>query len=812
MVESGAYMVCIGGEAGIGKTRLAEELLIEVQRQGHVTARARAYALEGRLAYAPLAEWLRTPPLQARLAIVDKVWLSELARLLPELLIAHPDLSAPEPLTERWQQKRLFEALRHAFTAETRPLLLLLDDLQWCDAETLAFLQYLVETATQAPLLVVGTVRSDEVPEDHALHQLRRALLRAERLTAIDLLFLSAEATTALAAEVSEEALDSGAATRLYQATAGNPLFVVETVRAGGSNAQPTGEASLHTGVPAGPQSVVGLPPKVYAVIEARLAQLSSTTRLLAQVAATIGRAFTLPLLAEASREHEEAVVAGLDELWQRRIVGEQGGGRYDFTHDRIRDVAYAMCSPVKREHLHRRVAQALEKLHADELDIIAGELGAHYQHAGAWGDAFAWYCRAAEVAKQLYAHNEEIDYLQKAIETIPRLPANSVTAATEIDLWLDLGFACGTVRDWGDISAITAWQKAADLAAQAGNVQYRCRVLAPLTVVCGMRGQWHQARALGELALSLAQQTDDSQLLAHEFAHYGTTLYHFGEFAQALAAFHRHSTFVSTPAELAYTWLGGSVDSRTFLFMTHSIWLLGFPDRALAYGRELVAVMPRQGDFGRRTAGLGFAGMFYSSLRAVSTAQMLGEELMAFCIENDYPWFAMWGRMLLGWALAQQGDVQQGLSLVRMGREDERQRGIRDLEPYNRSLFAETLARAGEWEEALDEVTTALTDAEQTGNCFWNAHLLKLQGDFLQALSFSAADVEACYQRAIITARGQGAKTLELRATTSLARLWQGHSKQVEARQVLGEIYSWFTEGFDTVDLLEAKALLDEL
>ena len=128
-----------------------EELLLHVQRQGHATARARAYALEGRLAYAPLADWLRTPPLQARLARLDKVWLREVARLLPELLIEHPDLPAPEPLTERWQQKRLFEALRHAFTADARPLLLLLDDLQWCDPETLAWLQYLLDTAPQAP-------------------------------------------------------------------------------------------------------------------------------------------------------------------------------------------------------------------------------------------------------------------------------------------------------------------------------------------------------------------------------------------------------------------------------------------------------------------------------------------------------------------------------------------------------------------------------------------------------------------------------------------------------------------------------------
>jgi predicted ATPase len=137
------------------------------------------------------------------------------------------------------------------------------------------------------------------------------------------------------------------------------------------------------------------------------------------------------------------------------------------------------------------------------------------------------------------------------------------------------------------------------------------------------------------------------------------------------------------------------------------------------------------------------------------------------------------------------------------MGRDDERRRGVRDLEPFSRSLLAETLALAGKWEEALDEVTAALAYAEECGNCFWNAHLLKLQGDFLQALSASGAQVETCYQRA---------RSLQLRATTSLARLWQQQGKQAEALEALREIYGWFTEGFGTVDLQEAKALLDQL
>ena len=233
---------------------------------------------------------------------------------------------------------------------------------------------------------------------------------------------MSAEETAALGAEVREYALDSVAAARPLSSYGRQPAVCRRDCPCRRQVRRTGQDIDLHTAAASPLKPDAGLPPKVYAVIEARLAQLSPAARTLAQVAATIGRAFTLPLLVEASREDEESVVAGLDELWRRRIVREQASARYDFTHDRIRDVAYATSSPVKRAHLHRRVAQALEKLHAADLDPLAGELGMHYQGAGAWKEAFAYFRQAAAVARNLYAHREEVDYLQKAIATAQML------------------------------------------------------------------------------------------------------------------------------------------------------------------------------------------------------------------------------------------------------------------------------------------------------------------------------------------------------------------------------------------------------
>lgn len=810
-------MLFITGEAGIGKTRLAEELLLQVHRQGHAAVRARSYALEGRLPYGPLADWLRSLPLQAQFAKLDRVWLSELARLLPEIRITRPELPEPELLPDRWQQKRLFEALRQAFTSDFandgHPLLLLLDDLQWCDPETLAWLQYLAESAPQARLLVIGTVRNDEIQEDHPLRKLQRILLRAGRLTSVDLAPLNVEESAALGAEVAKGALDSGAANRLYDATGGNPLYIVETMRGGAQFARTYEVRRAHTSRTAAGKLHAAVPPKIYAVIEARLALLSATARELAQVAAIIGRAFSLALVVETSQQDEPVVVTGLDELWQRRIIREQGSSRYDFTHDRIRDVALDEISPIKCEYLHRQVAHALEKLYSADLDSLAGEVATHFQHAGDWGKAFAYFCRAAAVAKGLYAHQDAVDNYTNAIAAAQHLPQGADTAAAEMELWYELGQALVRVHDWSNERAEAAWRKADAMAEQAGDLPFRCRVLGPLAIVARYRGEWQKARELNEMLLAVVDKTGDPLLADLETSELGVTLHHMGEYADALTCFRRHPAY--SPAPLQLTFSGSAADMPmspgVFLRAAMCLWALGYGDQALACGRHLLTIRHHHIDLWGRFPALMFASMLFTMLQDAPTVLMLSEELVAISIKYDFPAFSAVGDIFGGWARAQAGAVEEGLALVRRGVDAERQRGVRMLEPFYRSLLAETLGMAGEWEEALYENTEALRYADECGNRFWNGQLLKQQGDCGQALALSGGDVEVAYQCAITTAQGQGAKMLELRAVTSLCRLWQQQGKRAAARTRLMAIYASFTEGFGLPDLQAAQAMADE-
>ncbi len=402
--------VLLLGEAGIGKTRLVEELLDWAGRQGIERAYARCYAAEGELAYAPVTALLRARPLPA----LDDVWLGEVARLLPEALAQRPELSHPRPMTEAWQRGRLFEALARAVLGDGQPLLVAIDDLHWCDRETLEWLHFLLRFDPQARLLVVGTCRPEELDGDCPFSGTLPALHRDVRLVEVELGPLDECETATLAANVADQALEPAVMDHLYCETEGNPLFVVEMVRAGlegGSWRMEDGRWKVEVGDGhARPQvrplssNLQALPPRVQAVLEARLAQLSPLSQGLAGLAATIGRAFTFLELRAVSDGDEDALVGGLDELWQRRIVRERGAEAYDFTHDKLREAAYAALSPARRRLLHRRVAQALESIHSSDLDPVSRQVASHYRQAGLSEQAIPHYLRAGQVASQVYA------------------------------------------------------------------------------------------------------------------------------------------------------------------------------------------------------------------------------------------------------------------------------------------------------------------------------------------------------------------------------------------------------------------------
>lgn len=399
------HLLLLSGEVGIGKTRLAEELVQWARRQGIATATARCYPGEGELAYAPVAAWLRARPLPPLAA----VWRTEIARLLPELMAEDPDLPRPGPITEPWERRRFFEALARAILEREQPLLLLLDALEWCDRGTLEWLHYLLRFDPRARLLVVGTYRPDLVRDDHPVSSLIHTLRQDDQLTEIELGPLSRSEAAALAEDVAGREVNPAVMDCLHRETEGNPLFIVETVRAG----LPDDVRELASGgmvcVPR------PLPKRMREAILARIAQLSPLSRSLAELAATIGREFSFDVLRGASDASDDRLVQGLDELWQQRIIREQGEDTYDFSHDKLREILYAELSEARRRLLHRRVARALERVYPDDGSGMAGRIAAHYERADELREAVEYYRRAAEVAERIQAEEEAARYRRRA-------------------------------------------------------------------------------------------------------------------------------------------------------------------------------------------------------------------------------------------------------------------------------------------------------------------------------------------------------------------------------------------------------------
>lgn len=405
--------VAVVGEAGIGKSRLVEELTSVVSRQGYAAAVAHCYAAEGTAAYAPLIEWLQSRALAPRFREAAPAVLAEAGRLMPELLREHPNLPQATPLTAGWQRHHLFNALSQLLLRHEHPLLLVLEEAQWCDSSTLEWLHYLLSRDEQAALLVVLTARSEDLYGDHQVHKLLRALRQTGQLQEIRLEPLTGTETARLAQEAAGGALTPEAAARVLQESEGNPLFAVELARLLPARDR-TGTFSALGAAEGSPGAA--LPPRMNAVLQSRLAQLSPAARDLAALAAVIGRQFTFEVLAAAFGQSEDALVDSLDELWQRRIVRERGDDAYDFTHGKLRDVAYTSLSAARRRTLHRRVAQALAPVPVTCPASTAGAAAAHYELAGEFGAAAACFRQAAEAAAAVFANDYAVRFYQRAI------------------------------------------------------------------------------------------------------------------------------------------------------------------------------------------------------------------------------------------------------------------------------------------------------------------------------------------------------------------------------------------------------------
>jgi len=426
IAEGGNVLLLLKGEAGIGKTRLALEFKACLESLGIQTAFAGCYPSVRSLSYRPVTNWLRSLPPPK----LSWVWLSELSRLLPELLEQYPDLSKPSPIQEKWQLNQWFEAIERMLMAN-EPLMLLLDDIQWSDEETLRLLSYLIRGDSKVRLLLMATMRTDEDTGDavaHVLDELRSEL----KLIDIELTPLSRDETDRLAFETVGDALADRHSVNLYAETGGNPLFIVETLREWQTSGD-SGELRLSQ--------------VAKSVIENRLNRLSPVNRNLISIIAAVGRPVSAAQLTMVTNVEEEMILARTEQLVQLKILQEAGGGNYGFTHDIVKETAYKLNNESRRRRCHRQIAEGLLAYHRVQIESVAGEIAFHYELAGMDAEAIAYYELAATAAEKIYANETKINYYRKLFSLLP--------AKQTLPVLMKLGETLIVTGDWDEAEKI---------------------------------------------------------------------------------------------------------------------------------------------------------------------------------------------------------------------------------------------------------------------------------------------------------------------------------------------------------------------
>ncbi|TDF61233.1 AAA family ATPase [Cupriavidus sp. L7L] len=794
--------VLILGEAGIGKSRLAEELLVHLAEQGITVAHARAYAAEGQLAFAPVTGWLRSPGLSGAIGKLDRVWLTEVTRLLPELLTQQSGLSPPSPLTEYWQRQRFFEALARAVLAPCGPLLLLLDDLQWCDGETLEWLRFLMRFDAAAKLMVVATARPEEIMPRHASNRLLDALRRDDQLIEISLATLDAAETAKVAAQILNRPLADAEATRLFKESEGNPLFAIEMMRAR-SDSMPVGNAQ------GGMASK--LPPKVYTIISNRLAQLPPGARDIVGVAAIIGRAFTTDILAQASDLGDAALAGALDELWQRRIVRQTDGSglAFDFSHDKIRDVAYAEVSPLQRRRLHLRVARALEQAPGDGPDLASAQIAWHYAQAGLPAEAAAFYRRAAAVAQSVYAYDDAIALLMRGLVQADRIADPQERASQSLALQLDLAPPIRIARGWAAPELEAPLRRAVELSRLAGDTSQQARAQVSLSFFLAVRAELAQARSLSEELIARLGPLGSDTYSVMAWTNVMGSLVQQGDWMAAEPAYQRaHRAYDETQHAEHTSLMGGNFGVLAAAWSAHALWFGGLADQALQRGHEALGAANRVAHPFSQALALSYLATQHALRREHGLTLRYARQAHEIADQYHVGYYLAWSGMLLAWANAKQSPGADAVASMQAAIEDFHATGARLRLPLYLAMLAECLGDAGETEAALAALDQALECAGRTGEHWMDAELHRLRGELLLRSSADLAAAESSLMQAIEIATAQRALPLELRAALSWATLRTSQGR-VDPHKVVEAPLARCTEGFDQPDIVSARALL---
>jgi class 3 adenylate cyclase/predicted ATPase len=803
-------------EPGVGKSRLFYEFKATSQ-SGWIVLETFSVSHGKASAYLPIIDLLRNyfrianeddertrrEKVAGKITILDRTLEDTLPYIYGLLgIVEGDDLLAQ--MDGQIKKRRTLEAIKRILLRESlnQPLMVIFEDLHWIDEQTQELLNLLADSIGTAKFLLLVNYR----PEYS--HQWNSKTY----YTQLRLDPLGRENAEEMLSALLGDGKDLIPLKRLIiERTEGTPFFMEETVLVlldEGALAR-NGTVKLTKSL-----NELKIPPTVQAILAARIDRLPPDEKELLQTLAVLGKEFTLSHLKATVARSDSELERMLADLQMAEFVYEQpatGDIEYTFKHALTQDVAYNSVLIDRRKLLHGRAGQALESMFAEQLDDHLGELAHHYSHSDNVGKAVEYLGRAGQQALQRSAYADAIAYFTTALQLLTSLPDTRERAQRELALQIALGAPLMNTRGFAAPEVGQAYTRARDLCQSTGATAQLPVALRGLWEFYEVRAEYQTALELGEQLLALAQSLNDPALLVAAYSALGDTLLWLGQFTASRNHCERGIALYDPRWQKTHVVSHGyALDVTCRCFGALALWYLGYPDRALTRSREAIGRARELAHPFTLAAALllsDWLGMMRRDRQPISDES----EAIALMTEQGFAFALAFQTVLRGSKLVDEGQAEEGITAIRWGIDASEATGATQLLPFFHGLLAKAYGKTGRADEGLELLDQALAQMHKTNERFCEAELHRFRGELLQ-IQDRAYDADACFRTAIEIARGQSSRSLELRATSSLARLLTKHGKRDEARTMLAEIYGWFTEGLDTADLKDAKALLDEL
>jgi class 3 adenylate cyclase/predicted ATPase len=831
-------IVGVMGEPGVGKSRLFYEFKL-VSQSGCLMLETFSVSYGKAYPYLPLIELLkdyfqllphddercRREKVGGKVLMLDRSLEDTLPYFFFLLGIADPT-AALQQMDPQIRRRRTFEALKRLLIRESlnQPLELICEDLQWLDSETQAFLTFLSESVATARILLLVNYRPEYRHEWGS-----KTFYTQLRLDPLG----KAEAQELLTALLGDAAALHPFKQLILAKTEGNPFFMEEIVQALREQGILVRDAGVGVGAHVPLPADIHIPTTVQAVLAARMDRLPAREKELLQTLAVIGKEFPLSLLQQVVAQREDELHRLLSHLQAAEFIYEQPAFpevEYTFKHALTQEVAYQSVLGERRKVLHERTAQAAEVLFHSRLDDHYSELAYHYTRSGNTQKAVEYLGLAGQQAVQRSANAEAISHLTTALELLNTLPETPERVQQELALQLTLGIPLQILKGHAAPEVGQTYNRVLELCRQVGETAHFFPALFGLWRFYLLRPDAQKAHEFAEQMMRLAQSSRDPSLLLEAHQALGASLLYLGELRQGRGHLEQGITLYDIQKHRSHAFLYG-VDPGVYClcFAAWNLWCLGYPDQALKNTQDALHLAHELAHPHTLAFALNITAMFHQFRHEETAVREQAEALLTLSTEHVFAYRAAVATIMQGWVLAAAGQTEEGVVRMQEGLAAQRATGSESVAPYFLALQAEIYGKMGQPEEGLAALAEASALMQRTGEQWYEAELHRLKGQLtLQKFQVSGfkfqvpnpqalipnpqAEAEACFQRAIEIARRQQAKSLELRAVMSLARLWQQQGKKDAARQMLAEIYGWFTEGFDTKDLQEAKGLLEEL